>query len=276
MYQVKVLEDYTRGKTPETVSGLEDWNQRKVLFNFDQNIESDTWTIQHNLKAYPEVFVFVNQPIEGNPDNQTALEPDDTFTVNENTIVLKFSRPWSGTAQLVVNTSFPGNRIFGAGTSSETQVQLTNSGEITIATLRPDVHVPIIDITARWIFAAGEILDAVFHADDVQSIYSPWRSFTMVEIGGKTYELRSFNVRNFNVPAGSHLQLLTYNANPAAADTFLIMVSKPPFEIFDVDKTRVVDTYSIRNDALAIGYDGFELTISSKKIKNIFPLIIGL
>lgn len=46
---------------PPEVAGVQDWFQRRVLYNHTQNIKSSTWTIQHNLQNKPVVYVYTTK-----------------------------------------------------------------------------------------------------------------------------------------------------------------------------------------------------------------------
>ena len=137
LYHKQLLPDYLRASFPDDVSGLEDWLQRKVLYNHTQGIERDNWLVIHNLGTFPSIQVFVNRPIEGNEDNQEELLPSDIEIIDNNTLLLKFDRPWAGIAQLVTRQSDPNllNPIVTELPTTTTNLtQISNAGEITIAT----------------------------------------------------------------------------------------------------------------------------------------------
>ena len=94
LYQIDLFEDFIRGKFPDDVAGLDNWQQRKVLYNHSQTIERSTWNITHNMGTYPSVQVFVDRPIEGDEDNIEEIFPEDIIIVSKNTIQLVFDRAW--------------------------------------------------------------------------------------------------------------------------------------------------------------------------------------
>jgi len=279
MIAIKNLDDYSRGRNPKSVSGLEDWNQRKVLFNFVQTTETDSWIIKHDMQCFPEVMVYANKPTENDAKNVVKIEPQKIELVDQNSIRLSFERPQSGTAQLFTNTSFPDSSKFVARSETIKNVQLTNNGELTIAVIKFPPHRTIINLSATWIFPSGKTTPAIFKVDDVQSINSPWRTFTEVVINGVVYELRSFLIRDFNVPTGSHVNFT--GMDPSLTDELeknqlFSLISNPPFQIFDIDRYRALDLSDLISDPLSLSFDGFELSVKSDKLKNIFPPISDL
>ena len=45
LYQIDTKQDFIRGKFPETVAGLTDWTQRKVLYDHTQSVATFQWRI---------------------------------------------------------------------------------------------------------------------------------------------------------------------------------------------------------------------------------------
>ena len=103
LYQIDLLEDFVRGALPDPVSGLDDWQQRKVLHNHEQAIERDEWIIEHNMGSFPIVSVFVDRPIEGDLENREEITPDMIY---EWWIATKEQYPDSVTADDVENEIF--------------------------------------------------------------------------------------------------------------------------------------------------------------------------
>ena len=64
-------------------------------FSHTQAVESDTWTISHNMGCIPAVAVQVL--LEGTM--QTIIPKSITYP-NANTVVVSFSKAFSGTARL--------------------------------------------------------------------------------------------------------------------------------------------------------------------------------
>lgn len=67
------------------------WNPRDMRFVHTQNVASATWTITHNLKAFPNVTIVDS----GNTEVIGEQEYPD-----ENTVILRFRSPFSGKAYL--------------------------------------------------------------------------------------------------------------------------------------------------------------------------------
>lgn len=131
LHQIDLKPDYIRGVFPPPVSGLKDWVQRKVLYTHTQTVKSRTWTITHNLGIIPTIQVFVLNP----QGNQIEIFPSQTTVIDLNTVILEFSQLEAGIAQFTTASS---ENITNPETPIQTtitQLQLSNSSNLTIANL---------------------------------------------------------------------------------------------------------------------------------------------
>lgn len=96
--------DSIRERLPSDLSPLEDYTPRRTFFEFNQNILSDTWKIQHNMSVFPAVTVYVD--IDGVIMELAA----DDYTINlisNNNLEITFPAPTKGVVHLVARSSVP-------------------------------------------------------------------------------------------------------------------------------------------------------------------------
>lgn len=196
LYRTEFHPDFVRGTLPDPVLGLDDWIQRKVLYNHTQANAREEWTVNHNLGTNPAISVFVDRPLPNDPANREEILPTDTTLVDPNTIKLQFDRPWSGIAQCVARSSDPD--IISPAFMEEVTVgatQLTNDGELTIATKASVYPAERIGLQMVYSTITGTPFTSIVTFDSGPRTESPWNDYTRVSIEGKSYIVRSANVR---------------------------------------------------------------------------------
>ncbi len=289
LYQTKVFPDFIRGRLPDDVSGLDNWIQRKVLHNHTQAIERDEWIIEHNMGVYPSVSVFVDRPIEGDLDNREEIQPEDIIIVDDNTILLRFDRPWSGIAQLVGRQSDPDLlQPFAREVAvTEQPYQFSLSGEISIATRINTVgENPSISLTLEYDTSSGTTPSVLYSADDQPSINSAWVDYNRVVINGKIYTVRSFNGLVTEMTTGVINSGATFRFTSIDEDgdqTFrdiepgevLILLSTDPYQIVDKIQDRFIDVTNITLEQNPFGfyYDNGEFFALENVATPVYPLI---
>ena len=197
LFQTDLHPDYIRSSTPRRVLGLDEWRQRKVLYNHTQSIARDEWLVEHNLGTFPSVSVFINIPIEGDLENTEEVIPTDTVVVDENNLLLKFDRPWAGLAQLVARQSDPNllqpyTRVVEAETTLQ---QISNGGEIAIATRVSSIgESSDISLVTRYTTTQNTIIDNTYTVSDTpeNDSTSSWADFNKVVKKVKIYTVRSY------------------------------------------------------------------------------------
>lgn len=289
LYQTQLLPDYIRGGIPDDVSGLDNWVQRKVLHNHEQVIERAEWTIVHNMGIYPIVTVFVNRPLEGNLDNQEEITPDDIVIVDDNTVKLVFSRPYSGIAQLIGRQSDPDilqpyERV---AESVVAPVQLSYNGEITIATrintLGDDVSMPF---NVLFNTTTGTNPTITYTVDDQPTLNSPWLDYDKVVIKGKIYTVRSFSglvtemtTGVINSGASFRFVSVDHDNNTVFRDIepgeVLILLASDPYQIVDKQRDRFIDVTSVTAtvNPFSLYYDTGEFFAEQKIVQTVYPYI---
>lgn len=287
LYQQKVLPDYTRGNLSPGVDGLQNWIPRKVLYDHTQTIQRDTWTIQHDMGTAPVVSVYVDRPTSQDPNNREEITPDDIIIQDENIVILKFDRPWSGIAQLVTNQSDP--HIFDTQpiVQSETARQFSTSGEITIATRINTVgQNNIVNINIEYTNVNQTTIDQQYVADDQPSINSPWIDYDRAVIKGKIYTIRSFNaiipeMTSGVITSGSTMQFNAIDPNndgnfrQIQQGEVLLLLSQHPYQVVDKITNQFVDVSKVTSDQNNFGlyYDNGEFYNQPDIIETIYPPI---
>lgn len=290
LYQVDVLEDYIRTSLPEPVSGLLDWQQRRILYNHQQVIAREEWTIEHNLGVFPVVSVFVDRPTQEDPENREEITPVDIVPVDKNTIKLVFDRSWSGIAQLIGRQSDPNllEPFDRAPPPSQEQqlIQMSSGGEITIATKISDTGTePVIQLNVRYV-GASTVPDILYGADDQPSLLSPWNDFNRVLIGGKLYTVRSFNglipeMTTGAISNGASIRFVGIDRNSdnnvedILPGEVLILLASPPFENVDKRRDVFVDVTDVteENNPFGFAYNSGEFFVDTQVIETTYPPI---
>lgn len=303
LYQVDLFPDYIRGTIPDPVLGLDDWKQRKVLHDHQQPIERDVWVIEHNMGVVPSVSVFVDRPIQGDPDNREEITPDDVTAVNDNVLTLTFDRPWSGIAQLVSKQSDPDllRPTTRAIEVTEEAFQISNLGEISLATrIYPtnptlDLSGPVVSLLIEYNATSGSIVNELYSADDQPSLLSPWRGSAYDRIVVNVQSARQpFTVRSFNgittemtvgnIDSGSTFKFVGIDQD--GGDNFrdiekgevLILLATDPYDIVDKVLDRYIDVADVTADNNPFGffYNNGEFFATPETITDVFPAILNI
>ncbi len=115
---------------PVELSGVQNWYQRRLVYNHTQAIATQKWIIQHNLSNNPIFSVYVDT---GN-NTQQEIAPLSITTIDNNTSELTFNKPYSGIAQAISLSSQL--QVDKSTPLSDAYFQVSNSsGVLTIATL---------------------------------------------------------------------------------------------------------------------------------------------
>lgn len=283
LYHKDVKQDFTRGRTPPDVVGLDNWQQRKVLKDYEQAIERDEWTIVHNLGNSVNVSVFVNRPTEDDPDNRDEIEPDDIIIISPDAIKLKFSRPYSGIAQLIARASDPHllNPVIAAPEQVASAQQISNLGEISLATkisTTGEAANMAVQLTYSTPQETTQVLNYI--ADDQPAIESPWVDYNKVVIKGNIYLIRSFNgiapeMATGVIGNGSTFRFTGIDGNPPVKNDVFLLLASSPFTVVDKITTQLVDISVITEDAnpFALAYDTGEFFVDPTVEQTVYPPI---
>lgn len=293
LFQTKLLQDYVRASTSGAVLGLDDWRQRKVLYNHEQTIARDNWIIQHNLGTFPSISVFVNIPIETDPENLEEIQPVDVVIVNENNMILKFDRSWSGIAQLVARQSDPNLlKPFTRLVENVQELQqISFSGEIAVATLISSTGVGVdVSLFVKYTTTQNVPIDHEYVATaniNITESNSSWRDFERVVIKGKLYMVRSFDgyyddMSKAIIGSGSTFKIenISHGGSPAIIreveqDEVYILFANAPYETVDKETLKYIDVFDINqgDNTFAFLYDNNEFFSQKSVIQTTYPPI---
>lgn len=290
MYQKGLFPDYKRGQLPHEVIGLDDWQQRRVLYDHTQAIESDRWLIQHNLGTVPSISVFVDRPLVDDADNRDEIIPEDVQIVTSDVMILVFARPYSGIAQLVARQSDPdlvSPHIRDVVDATQTATQFSATGEVTIATrLVEGLEPPAINIQIAYQTTGGGEQLVSYTADDQPSIQSPWSDVDTVVIRGKIYTIRSFNaiiaeMTTGAIGNGSTFRFVDIDVvgmaafRPIERTEILLMLATSPYDTVDKVTNKFIDVSDVTATENPFGfiYDTGELYALDTIVRPLFPPI---
>lgn len=262
---------------PPSVDGVPDWVQRSVLYIHKQTIESNEWTIQHDLRANPSVQVFVSRIDANGKSTLVEITPTRVVVIDLNTVRVELSRPESGLAQCIAYASQNTiNPTFNVAPPPESDVVVTNRSEITIATR---VDTPLINTTVRYI--NGAAVDVLYvNIDNVPSINSPWVNTSTVFVGGRTYYVRSFNVITtptaptfFALGQITNGSRMLFSDFPSTMRENLILLGKPPYGSVDRVYDQFIDIGAINQTSPELYFSNGEVFASPSVIRETYPPI---
>jgi len=294
LFQTKVHPDYIRGSIPDPVLGLDDWKQRKVLHNHTQAIERDEWIIEHNMGVVPTVSVFVDRPIQSNPNNQEEITPTDIIFIDDNNLKLVFDRPWSGTAQLISKQSDPNllQPLVRTVTQTSAPFQISNLGEISIATRESE---SAITLNITYETTSGELIVESYIADDQPSVNSAWQDTAYNNIVVNINSVKqNFTVRSFNgitsnmtsgvIDSGSTLKFISVaSGSPLTSSAInkgevIILLATAPYDTVDKVLDRYIDVANItdENNPNGLLYNNGEFFATTETVTTVYPPISNI
>ncbi len=276
LYRIDRKQGIDRGSLPPRVPGLLDYTPRRALFNYTQSVQSRDWFITHNMGVVPSVQVLINTAAEavssGEDDTPCVLRGVlDTYDqiettdfeieiLNANEIVLHFTDPQSGSAQLLArSTAF---EITQPATATQPETfQLTSTGSLlSIATLNEVIPEPN-DITIEITYRSPDTLTTIVHTYNIgtsANVNSPWDDFETILIQGKRYKVRTFDVfisemADGTLPDGSSFYFsaldIQASGSPPPRDIepreVFVLLGLDPYANVDKVKDQVIDVSNI-------------------------------
>ena len=290
LYQIAVYPDYSRASAPERVVGLNDWKQRKVLYNHEQSIARDEWIITHGLGTFPSVSVYVNIPIEGNLDNIEEIFPQDIEVIDDNTIKLVFDKPWAGLAQLIARQSDPDllKPYERTQVQEEELIRISNGGEISLVSRISTVGTcDIIKIHVTYTTTQNTVIKKIYELPLnylVLSSSSAWKDFDKVIIRGKTYDIRILNgiydamydqtIGNGSTMVFDKIEICSATSErDLMQDEIYVLFANEPYATVDKVTDKYIDLYDTIQNQFSIVYDSGEFFAKSGIIQQIYPPI---
>lgn len=262
--------------TPE-LPGVQDWVERNVLFTFTQPVQSNKWIVTHNLGNIPNVFAYVERQ-ENNSTVLKEIEPKSITPIDGNIIEVLFDQAEKGLAQCIASASQNYINPTTSTTSTINNVQLTNNGELTIATLAQDASVNL-KLTYNSPTSTSPVLIEYLNLTDT-TIESAWNGISTIIINGKKYIVRSFNIVTTPM-APSYFQSGTigdgstvYFMDIQAIGNVLILLSNSPHAAVDRVNSKYIDVAAIGGTQSQIYYNNGNLFAASTIVKDTYPPII--
>lgn len=289
--KVETKPDFTRGRYPESVVGLEDWSQRRILFNHTQSIKTKVWIVIHNLGVLPSLQLFIERSlfnsIEENTDlpcddrdydnaksiEQIELSPGDykIKIINKNKIEIIFKESQSGRVQCIARAASPEVIVPTVVDEAIAAFQLTNKSDLSIATLNNQALINLIII---FIPPDGPKITVLYEdIDDTPSaVLSPWTNNRKLFIENKTYTTRSLDIRTIANAAGVPDGSFCYFADTTG---LLILLSSPPYAAVDKIVDKIIDPTGVteENAKNSFYYSNGQLFVYENLIETVYPHI---
>lgn len=266
----------TPASTPK-VAGVQDWAQRRVLFDYVQSIEDTEWIINHNLGSIPTLQVFINKDTS---DGEISVETlDYTLTVTDlNTIAITFENAQSGVAQCIAhasaNTTNPQQPTPAVAVSN---VLISNSGILTIATLETTPPTALVDVTILFKNPVDNSITEYTFADvdAIPDAESPWAGAYQVMVAGRTFDVRTFDVTTEGpIVSGSQMTIQIGGMLTQEYKKNLILLGKPPYAVPDRITDKYIDLAAIGTVQPELYYAGGEVWCATSKIRQVYPPIM--
>lgn len=296
--------DFSRPALPTNVTGLTNWEPRKVLFNFTQAIASNTWVIQHNMGAIPVVQVLADQPTSEDPTNRVELLGYN-FDINSvNEITIHFDRPYSGIAQLITLSSDPAllqPTSFEVPPVSTAPIQLTNISRFILATRMDKFGTNTgFNINLEFTSSAGDLTSVTYASSTAQDTLTSWSDVVRVVFKGKVYLLREFNGLTADmttgvIPSGTKFRFKGFDVTLDSINDYvvdptdqvmgapslvnqgdiLLLLSAAPFGSVDKITNEYIDVTSVTttNNVGALFYNNLEFFAAPTIVRTVYPPI---
>jgi hypothetical protein len=264
---------------PPSLPNVQDWSQRRVFYLHEQPIENTIWAIEHNLANKPSVQVFITVQVDGEDVLQEA-DPLEVRIIDLNNVEVEFASPQKGQAQcLAFSSANTVNPDVGTPTVvAQETMQLTNNGELTIATADASV---LLDITVEYrsVNVPGGIVNVDYVGVDNQpSLTSPWVGASKVFLNGRQYTVRSFNIVTQPLAPAVFAANMVANGSqflfPSLGTTpnqNLILLGTPPFTIVDRVVNKYIDIATINQTQPELLYAGGEAFAAPSIIRSAYP-----
>lgn len=275
LHRVTTIRDINNTPSiPVEQPGIEDWVQRKVLATHTQRVQSTTWIVKHDLGTNPVVFVYVDRSVSADVTDLVEVTSPSIIVINSNEIHVEFDVAEKGLVQCVAlaskNTANP--PISHVVASKD--IQLTNKGELTIATLNSDqtITVPLEYLNPNS--ASSSHID--YLNVGTPSILSAWTNVDRIFLNGRQYTTRSFNIiatpmapsffQTGQIVNGSTVKSVVTDVNQ-----MVVLLSSAPHQSAD----RIVNTYvDLSTISNLMYYANGELFIKAAAVRSTYPPIM--
>lgn len=262
---------------PESVTGLDNWSQRRLLYNHIQRFASTTWRVQHNLQTLPDVHVFIRGGGDANDEYSEQITPKQIELVDGNVCILHFDIPRFGLAQCVTTLSqLNEERVV----EDEVEwIQISNRGALTIAhdllTVGMDVDIVVSPSNAP------KVKQDIQYADirNVTTGRSAWYGASEMYINNRTKPIGSFDVMTpttgmtYMTDNRYNILSVDFTHIPDSMREYMILMSNAPYTQADRIYDQYVDISLLPENKGDVIIQNGEMYIrgDSKAIRYVYP-----
>lgn len=286
--------DSIRESFPTDASDLDDYTARRAFVEFEQNILSNTWKIQHDMSVFPAVTVYLDV------DGVVSELPPDEYTINlitNNSLEIVFSEPKKGIAHLVARSSVPLEPT--TQIDPDNLFQLSNDGIITFAVPKFVIHsstmLPIdlqnqeVEVEICLEIPDQEPIVCIEQLPAELSTDSPWVGWDEILVRKRrNYYPRTKNILDFNVFEDSTLTLddiedgtkLSFKRinfgdgvyRKIESRALFILLAKTPFEPIDKILNQLLDVGELESENPDyLIFNNGNLFADNSAIESIYP-----
>lgn len=266
---------------PSPKTGVTDWTQTPLLYDFIQETPSRTWTVPHRLNANPAVQTYTYDEAQ----EIVAIDPIAVEYIDENTVRVFFENEVAGVAQCLVRTSAATKPLKSTTVQQETR-RLSVSRRINLALL------PLPGNTVRFGFQQSNTSSLTFFDLTLEQGGSNTGGWNVdvgskVLINNKRYDLYFVDVGSLinQLPVGSfgYVGLPNEHAVTSSAANIIpfedsqmyLLLTNFPYTQNDINTKQygVGSQLTEANIALSLIVADGELSIFENRLKNTFPYI---
>ena len=307
LLSIKRNPDNIRETFPAEVPGLEDYSQRKVLFNFVQNLPSNIWSISHDLNTSPSISVYLTDT-DGRQYELNASEYT-IVTENSNKLKLVFKHSYTGTAQLVSRTSSKVKPFTYSPTTPK--VQATTNGTFVFAipkyltkfeyppTILPAPSLPHdlqqgpirIEVNIEKPNEEDEVCTEILDATLASTPWVGWGEILVKK--RRNYYLFSKNILDFrtfgsdslsfaDIPEGTRLRItrIDYGTGvlqPLESEGLYILLTNSPYSTNDKVKNKLIDLGDMVDNTIDyLSFSESEFYVDESNVNKTYPDIIRI
>lgn len=236
--QTDRLEGVSTPLLAENIPDVANRQERNVLYNHTQAIESNIWVVQHNLGTNPVVQVAVNRPDQDEP---VEIEPQLVEIIDKNTTRITFDRNESGIAQFISRSS-SSSVVTDAVVAEPTQFQLTSNGYMTVATPIGTLLTPASQIRLIYVDSAGGLTAIAYGVEYPPNNDSPWSDAETIVLNGREYQVGTLDMTGVSLAIAEN-ETFYFDGSlygDAADEDIVLLLSLSPYQNPDRIQRRVI------------------------------------
>jgi hypothetical protein len=298
--------DNIRESFPVEVPGLEDYSQRRVLFDYTQTLPSSVWVISHDLNTSPTVSVYILNTTTKKYDELDQNQYKITI-LGTNRLKLTFKNSYVGRAQLVSRNSI--KSVPTSVTPVLAPFQVTSTGYFVFAvpkyltkfeyppSILPTPQLPYdlnalpirIEVSIKKPNEEEEICTEIFSSSLSNTPWTGWNEVLVRK--RRNYYLFSKSILAFrtfggdtlkfsDIPDGTQLKItrIDYGTGvlqPIPPEGLYILLAGTPFTTNDKIKDKVVDVANmVDNDIDYFSYTTSDFFVDQSNVEKTYPELL--